>query len=439
MNTRSIVALLVLFGAFAPVIDAQTVAPAATTTASFVDPQNGMSLEQAITRALAEEPSLRSARTTIDVARGLQRQARLRRNPSLTVELRGEPAGSDSQSMLSVEWPLELFRREGRVAVAERETAAAELSVLDRERLLASDVRGRFGDVLVAVRDLGILEELVDAVHRQYELLRSRVEEGASPPLDRDLIDVEWRRLEADRLLQLGRAERAMFELKRMLGLSANDSLRLRQTLDDLVTRESAPTAASTDVAGQRADVREAEARIAVSDAKIDRTQRDGRFDVSLFGGYMGMDTGFPQFGLSPTGTPEQVRGRFHYVTGGAMVTLPLFNRNQGEITAVSAERGRATAAHEAARLTAQTEIATARSFDQCAREAVQVYGTSVRTLARQNLTVVRQSYELGRTTIFEVLAEQKRYLEQERGYTDTLRQAYEARTALKRALGELQ
>jgi outer membrane protein TolC len=67
----------------------------------------------------------------------------------------------------------------------------------------------------------------------------------------------------------------------------------------------------------------------------------------------------------------------------------------------------------------------------------VRVYSREVRTLARQNLNVVRQSYELGRTTIFEVLAEQKRYLEQERAYTETLRLAYEARTALKRAVGE--
>ena len=57
--------------------------------------------------------------------------------------------------------------------------------------------------------------------------------------------------------------------------------------------------------------------------------------------------------------------------------------------------------------------------------------------LARQNLSVVRQSSDLGRSTIFEVVAEQKRYLDFERAYTQTLRAAYEARTSLTRALGE--
>jgi cobalt-zinc-cadmium efflux system outer membrane protein len=151
----------------------------------------------------------------------------------------------------------------------------------------------------------------------------------------------------------------------------------------------------------------------------------------------MRMDTGFAQLGLSPGGAPERVHGVFHYVTGGAIVTLPMFNRNQGEMATARAERAGAIALQEAATLSAETEIATARSLNQRAHEAVQLYAADARNLARQNLSVVRQSYELGRTTIFDVLAEQKRYLDLERAYTETLRAAYEARTALNRALGE--
>jgi cobalt-zinc-cadmium efflux system outer membrane protein len=417
---------------------AQTIESPQPTVSVFIDPVYGLSLDEAVTRALAQEPSLRASRTTVDVARGMQTQAGLRRNLAFSAELRGEPAGSDNQTMLSVEWPLDLFRREGRVAVAASEVTAAELSVADRERLLASAVRARFGDVLAAVRDLTVLEELVAASRRQLDLLRARVEEGASPPLDRDLVAVEARRIDADRLLQLGRTERAIFELKRMLGVAPTESLRLKETLEDVVTRESAALPQINNAAEQRPDVREAQSRIAVFDAKIDRAGRDGRMDVSLFGGYMRMDAGFPQLGLSTTGTPEPIRGVFHYVTGGATVTLPIFNRNQGEVSAARAERAGAVAAHDAARLSADSEIAAARVSDQRAQEAVRVYGVEVRTLARQNLNVVRQSYELGRTTIFEVLAEQKRYLDQERAYSETLRLAYEARTMLKRAVGEI-
>ena len=68
---------------------------------------------------------------------------------------------------------------------------------------------------------------------------------------------------------------------------------------------------------------------------------------------------------------------------------------------------------------------------------AVAVYASGVRALAKQNLDVVRETYELGRAALSDVLAEQRRYLEIESGYTDALRMAFEARTALNRALGE--
>ena len=59
-------------------------------------------------------------------------------------------------------------------------------------------------------------------------------------------------------------------------------------------------------------------------------------------------------------------------------------------------------------------------------------------TLARQNLDVVRQTYELGRGTLLDVLNEQRRYFDLEQSFTDVLREAYEARQTLKTALGEV-
>jgi outer membrane protein TolC len=68
----------------------------------------------------------------------------------------------------------------------------------------------------------------------------------------------------------------------------------------------------------------------------------------------------------------------------------------------------------------------------------VQLYSGGTQSLARQNLTVMSQSYELGRVTVLDVLAEHRRYLDVERAYTAALREAYEARTALNRAIGDV-
>lgn len=438
MTTRIVTSVFIVALLTEPSAFAQ--APAQTPSAGrYVDPINGLSLEAAIARALAQEPSLRAARSQIDVTRGIRGQASLRPNPSVSFEQREEPDGTDDQTTVGIEWPLDLFRRGPRVAVADREVAAIQFAVADRERLLRSEVRMRYGELLAKVRDLTVLDELVAATRRQHELLRSRVEEGATPPLERNLLDVELRRIEADRLLQAGRTDAALFELKRVLGMAADAVLAVGESLEAVVEREStsAQLVDPSRVIDRRADVREASARIDVAEAKVDRAQAHGRFDMSLFANYMRMDAGFPQRGFSPDGSLERVRGLFHYVSAGATVTVPLLNRNQGEVAAARAERDSAAATYEATRLTADAELGAARARDERAREAVNAYSGGAQMLARQNLAVVSQSYQLGRLTVFDVLAEQRRYLEVERSYTETLKAAYEARTALERAIGD--
>ena len=437
MNVRIRVGLVMLATLVSTAAAAQP--PASSAPTSHVDPVNGLSLDQAIARALDQEPSLRATRSQIDVARGQRVQSSLRPNPSVSFERRQEPQGTDNQTMLSLEWPLDLFRRDARVAFADRQIAATELAVADRQRLLIANVRARYGEVLTTLRDLSLFDDLVTATGRQRDLLRSRVEEGASAPLDRDLVEVEVRRLESERMLQAGRVEVALIELKRVLGLRPDATVAVRETLEDLVRRESsaAPIADVTSVVERRSDVRESAAQVDVAGAKLERARTEGRFDVNLFANYSRMNSGFPQLGVAPTGGLTPIRDVFHYVAAGAMVTVPVRNRNQGDIEAAQAERHGATLALDAARLTAETEFTAARVRDEYAQRAVQLYSGGAHTLARQNLAVVEQSFQLGRVTVFDILTERRRYIDVERGYTDALRAAYEARTALNQAIGE--
>jgi cobalt-zinc-cadmium efflux system outer membrane protein len=219
--------------------------------------------------------------------------------------------------------------------------------------------------------------------------------------------------------------------------MSPNEPLLLRETLDVLVAGSAESVSASSAAIATRPDVREAEARVTIADARIDQADREGRVDISLFGTYMRMDSGFPQQGVGTTGALERVRGQFNYIAAGATVMLPLFNRNQGQVAAAQAERSGAEARREAAALAARAEVAAAEARDARARHAISLYTGGVSTLARQNLNVVQQTFDLGRATVFDVLAEQRRYLEIEQAYTTALREAWEARVALKRALGD--
>jgi cobalt-zinc-cadmium efflux system outer membrane protein len=159
-------------------------------TSQYINTETGIALEEAIARALEQEPTLRATRTDVDVARGAQLQAGLHPNPTVGFMQQQEPGGIDNQSRVEMQWPLDLFRRTGRLAVAEGEVQATERAVADRERMLAADVRMKYGEVAAAVRDLAINDDLIAATTRQYDLLRARVDQGATPPLERNMVAV---------------------------------------------------------------------------------------------------------------------------------------------------------------------------------------------------------------------------------------------------------
>ena len=400
----------------------------------FIDTAAGVTLAEAIAGALEREPSLRAARAELDAARGMRQQASLRANPSLMFERREEPTGTDNQTMLEVSMPLELFRRSARVDVAERELEAAAHLVGDRTRMLISDIKMRYGQAAAAAREIAVAENLAFSARRDLELLRRRVDEGGAPPLDRDRLTVEVHRLDAARLHSAGRAEAAMAELKRVLGLDPTSPLKLKDTLESLAP--AAPTGEARGVQ-ERPDVREAEARLRVAGARVTQAQAEGRFDLTVFGSYMRMDAGFSQQGFGVGGDVERVRGVFHYASVGAMVMVPLWNRNQGAVAAARAERSAAAARVEAVQLAAQAEVAAATAQFAQSLQALGAMADGI-VLARRNVDVVRQTYELGRATLSDVLIEGRRYLEVEHEYTSALREAFEARTSLEFARGEL-
>lgn len=441
ISSHVLAAAVIVAAWCAPPALAQSSQPAAgeRMAARYVDPIRGMPIEQALALASQNEPALLAARTSIDAARGARQQAALRLNPMVSIMRQEQTGGSDNLTSAEVEWPLDLFRRGSRTATADRAIEVAKFAVADQERMIVAAVRAAYGELAASARDLEVSDALVAATRRSYELLRARVAEGAAPALERNILEVELQRLESQRLLQAGDAEAARIALTRALGVGPHGVVTVRETLDRLVEADSPPAAATTvPPPAQRADIREADARLRLAETRIEQARNDGRFDVTVFGSYMRMNFGFPQMAFGAGGTLEPIHGIFHNLTAGVTIAVPLINRNQGAIAAAQAERAGAAHLRDARALTAESEVAAAAARDAHARRAVAIYASGVRTLARQNLDIVRETYELGRSTLTDVLAEQRRYLEIEMGYTDALRAAFEARTALKQARGDV-
>ena len=86
--------------------------------------------------------------------------------------------------------------------------------------------------------------------------------------------------------------------------------------------------------------------------------------------------------------------------------------------------------------LTVRQEVMAAFAQHAASLRAVELYDTGVRNVSRRNLDIVRQSYELGRGTLLDVIGEQRRYLEIEAGFTMALKDLYDADVEIERTTG---
>jgi len=403
----------------------------------YWDQQTGMTVEQAVAYALEHNGELLAARKEIEAASALVKQAALRANPTVETNVAKTMSGRDNTAMIQGTLPLELGgRRSTRIKVAERELEMRRQEVANRERLLAAEVRAKFGEAIAAILKLGFDQDLIDTSQRGYKLVAARVTEGGTAPLEQNMVLVELNRLRSTREIAEGKTQTAMFDLRNAIGMAPEEPLRLRGDFDDLISPLTPVSEATERALADRPDLKLAKAIESFAEARIEQARAEGRLDASLSAGYQRMDSSFPLNGINDTGQLRPIQSIFNYLTFGVTLNLPVRNKNQGTIEAAVAEAEAAKRRREFTELTIRREVASAYAQYNSAARAAEIFRVGVKDQANTNLNVVRQTYELGSKTLIDYLVEQRRYIELQNSYIDTLLETYKARVDVQRALG---
>ena len=410
------------------------VAPAMTAARAQATADD-LTVDALIQRALDRHPDLEAARLDVEAARGRVRQAGLRPNPML--DLGGQKAlGPDNNIMVGVTLPLDLNgRKEGRVGLAERELEMKRAQLADRERKLRGDLRLKAAEVLAARRNLRTIRDLVETNRRAVEIVGARVREGAVPSLDLNVQLVEANRLEASETLLASRVEILTLQLKTLAGMPADSALNVVGDLGAIAALPEQSAALQT-ATSERPDLALVRAEVAAAAARVRKEEAEGRWDASVNVGYQRQQMGFGVMGITDSGGTREVADTFHFFGAGVTITLPVRNRNQGSIAAARAETRAVDRRRELVELTIRQEVQSAYAQYASARRGVDLYERGVRDVARRNYDTIRRAYDLGRGSLLDVIGEQRRYLEIEGGYTDTLKQLYEAAAEIERATG---
>ncbi len=379
----------------------------------YLDQIGGMTADQAVRIALENNDELAAERKVVDSAKGLLKQAGLRANPSVEFNRREQIGGPDNNTIIGAGLPLELGgRRSARVRVAEAELALRENQVANRERLLAAEVRMKFGEALAQAFRLKVIDDLLASATAEFLLVQARVTEGKIAPLDEGMAAVELNRLRSIRETESGSTEIVFFELRNLLGFRPEEPLRLKGDFDNLIAQQMPVAEAMRQALQTRPDLLAFRSQETVAEAKIESAKARGRIDAKISADYQRNDFGFPVRGFDPSGDLRPVQDVFHSVRVGVTFEIPVLNANQGAIESAVADAEAAEKRREFAELVIRREVAAAFTRYASTARAVEIFRVGVRDQANANLNVVRQTYEFGASDLIDYLAEQRRFLD---------------------------
>jgi cobalt-zinc-cadmium efflux system outer membrane protein len=407
-----------------------------TVISLYFDPTQGTSSAELVRRALLSNGELAAARLEIERARARLRQAGLRPNPTIdfsqtTGGLTGSPGERDTS--IGITLPLEVSgQRARRIDVAQAELEASEAEVADRERRLTGEVLEAYAEALAALRELQITEGLNDIDVQTASYVQVRVNEGESAPIELSLLQVEVDRLKSRRALVEGRLQAALLKLKSVAGISPDEPLRLRE---DLASPSQTPPPGSIEAAVDvalrtRPDLRLARLTEEAARAGLRLAQVQARPDVALSTKYSQDQTIFNDTPVGP------IRNRDKLLTFGVSVSLPVFNRNQGGKAEAAVAITQAQKRREFLEQVVKAEVRSAYARYEAANRALAAFESGVIARSTDNIRRIRAAYQLGEYRVSDLLAEQRRLLDSQRDFTETLSERYKALSDIQLAIG---
>lgn len=405
-------------------------------SAQFVS-QDGLSVEALVQSAATRRADLLAARQRLAIAEGRLIQAGLRPNPVFETEygsprfLAGE-SGYDFSAGLSQTFELG-GKRGKRKAVAELELQQVRAEVFALERRIGAEIRQNYTKAIGAARQLDVIERLLAADSELVRITEARLNEGDVAPLDLNLVKVESDRLRVQQIEARSELETALLELRTLTGIEVTAPLRIAPQADRPPRLDLGLSELTEQALRDRADLQAARIGERLGTARINLARSGAVPNVAAsvrFSRAKGI-----------IDLPESAGGGFandldNELTFGVSIDIPVLNRNQGEIASATGEQIQAVRTREFLESTIRTEVAVAYRKYRAAAEKLVLYSTQILPRAEANLQTVRAAYNAGDFSMFEVVAEQRRLVENVTGFNQTLREYYTALAQLEAAVG---
>ena len=371
----------------------------------------GLTIGQLETLAVQNNPTLEQARAETWKTYGRYVQAGLYPNPDLgyaAAEVGNEGYGGQQGAYIQQEFvfggKLGLSQN---VASAERD--AADHALLLQELRVRNNVRLEYYSILVANRNLDLAKQLYAVAENAAKLAKIRSEQGEASKLD----ELQARGEQQRAAVAVAQASNAVEATWKRLQAVVGDPTLSRQPLVGNIEQNVLPDI-SYDQLLERLQLTSPQIRLA--EARINRAEAAvARAEVEPI----------PNLTIQNT-IQYDASTKFTVVGIQATMPIPVFNRNQGNITEAENEWIRASREVDRLRLEQQRALATRWQEFANARIQVEQYRGQVLPTVSETLKLTRAAYEAGEADYLRLLTAQRSYTETYRDYVAALGAAWQ-------------
>lgn len=338
------------------------------------------SLQEAEKRFSEHNLEVIAERYNIDIAEAQVLQAKLFENPVISFEqnvynrLNGRyfDFGKEGESIVEVEQLIYIAgQRNKRVRLEKVNKEMAVYQFEEVVRTLRGDLKEKFVELYYTRKSERVYEREIESLSYLLDVFKTQNEKGNVSLLEKARIEALLLSLRQERNDITNQAISLQGELKLLLGLSAEDTFipLFDESSCERIDISSIPFSELTAHLYERPDLKMAHSGIKASEADV-RLQRSLAFpEVSVKGVY-------------------DKAGNFinDYFAVGLSVSLPVFNRNQGNIKAAKVAVIQNTHKEEYARRQAENELFTSYARLE---KAIQLYRSSNYELERDFTTII--------------------------------------------------
>jgi cobalt-zinc-cadmium efflux system outer membrane protein len=358
-----------------------------TLQAVRLDPGRGITPTQAAVIAVLANPKLRADRNRRGLAQAQLIQAGILPNPSLSYNIDpvtgGNTHGTVTAYGVTASWEVtSLITRPAKVKAANQNAESVSLDVAWNEWQTAEAARIAVYRLVALEEELATAKQIQDSAQQDAELLRNAV--AAHNKTELDLATAESSRVDAESttLATAQELEKQQLELRRSLGFPPDAKLTIRKGVT-LPTRLNPPSQA----------------------ALLDGLPQSRLDLLALQKGYQSQEetlraailAQFPKisFGLSKASDTTNV----HTAGVGVTIDIPVFDRNQGNISIEKATRQKLFDEYTDRVFEARADIATALAAIRSLNIQINTVESAV-PIAQHLLDTAREAFQQGNTDV---------------------------------------